>query len=688
VRKTGLVGTLGTMLFVLVGCGGGGGTEPPPDDEIASVSVEVDAGVAIEDGTPTIEVGETADFDATARDASGDLVTTSFTWSSLDPVVATVDADGTATGESPGTARIVARAPNGVRDTAMLAVKDSVGETAVVTVTPARDTVRVGSQVSFEAVAEDADGDTVETAIAWSSRNTAVATVDADGSATGVSPGEAEIVAEAENGVSDTATLVVRDTVGDEPDDDPPTAEILEPADGAAFSEGESITFRGEASDPDEGSLPDDDLVWESDVDGELGRGAEIQASLSAGSHVVSFTATDSAGQPRGVLASGTTDANAVVRNAGGAAGAYRLELRNGATVLASAEREGLGAGEEDTVALPGVGPFSAGTHQLTLDVDTEDAVAESDEGDNSAGARLESYPSGYGIELQFVGSVPEQFRSEVRTERDRWASVITGDLEDITSDSIPIADCFSDSTGLAPRTTPIDDMLMLVRLDSIDGTGGTLAQAGPCFIRADNADPGLPPLPVVGVATFDTADVANLRTQGTLDDVILHEMGHVLGFGGLWDFQGQDGTGPFELIDGKGGSDPRFTGPFAIDRYHAVGGTDAEVPVENTGEVGTRDAHWRETEFDDELMTGFINFGANPLSAVTIGSFGDMYYAVDLGEADAYSIGGAAAVRASGAGTEIGEEVLTPLFGVDPGSGRIWRLDGRPLRPVGGGER
>lgn len=29
--------------------------------------------------------------------------------------------------------------------------------------------------------------------------------------------------------------------------------------------------------------------------------------------------------------------------------------------------------------------------------------------------------------------------------------------------------------------------------------------------------------------------------------------------------------------------------------------------------------------------MTGFSDFGSNPLSAVSIASFGDMFYAVDL---------------------------------------------------------
>lgn len=722
-RETVLVGTLGTMLFVLVGCGGGGGqppTEPPPGEEIASVSVEVGAGVTIEDGTPTIEVGETADFDATARDADGDPVSTSFTWSSLDPVVATVDGDGTATGESPGTARIVARASNGVRDTATLAVVDSVGETATVTVTPGRDTVRVGRQVAFEAVAEDADGDTVETAFAWSSLNTGVATVDGDGTATGRSPGEAAIVAEAANGVSDTATLVVRDTAAGDPDDDPPTAEILEPADGATFREGESVTFRGEASDPDEGSLPDDDLVWESDRDGELGRGAEIQASLSAGSHVVSFTVTDSAGQsdadsieleiedapdlvatalellPRGVLTDQSPEAEAIVENSGFDAGPYRWSVSSGGTELASGDRGGLVEGGTDTIPVVGLGTFAAGGHELVFTVDVDDTVSEQDEANNTVTSRLQSRSSGFAMEIRFAGTVPAQLRDEVLAERDRWQRVITGDLGDVTVDSLKVDGpdrCFGEDVGLDPITETIDDLVVYVRTDSIDGPGMVLAQAGPCFLRLDDADDHYPPLPLIGSMTIDSADVSGLRGSGRIGDVILHEFGHTLGFSGfMWQFQGGagDDVGPHQLVVGANTSDPRFVGPLAVREYRDAGGSGTSAPIESGGGDGTAGSHWRETVFDDELMTGFINFGDNPLSAVTIGSLADMFYAVDLGEADPYSVPSSSAIRAGGSGgMELRERILTPRFGVDV-SGRLRRIGGRGLRPVddGGDER
>jgi hypothetical protein len=64
---------------------------------------------------------------------------------------------------------------------------------------------------------------------------------------------------------------------------------------------------------------------------------------------------------------------------------------------------------------------------------------------------------------------------------------------------------------------------------------------------------------------TFDRADLANMETAGTLGDVITHEMGHVLGIGGLWAQK--------DLLTGPA-SDPRFTGPAAVAEYRKLSGT------------------------------------------------------------------------------------------------------------------
>jgi hypothetical protein len=176
-----------------------------------------------------------------------------------------------------------------------------------------------------------------------------------------------------------------------------------------------------------------------------------------------------------------------------------------------------------------------------------------------------------------------------------------------------------------------VDDVLILADLQPIDGPGGILGRAGPCVTRLANN------LPVLGVMTFDTDDLDDLVSFDLLEEVVVHEMGHVLGIGTLWPVQGLLA----EPVS-QGGTDPHFTGAQAITAFNAAGGTDypdQKVPVETEGGPGTEDSHWRESVFDNELMTGFINLGANPLSAITVRSLADQGYTVNPAGADPYTL-------------------------------------------------
>lgn len=72
---------------------------------------------------------------------------------------------------------------------------------------------------------------------------------------------------------------------------------ILAPANCDRFEIGEQIDFTGSASDPMDGDLTGDSLVWASDRDGEIGAGTMVStATLSAGAHEITLTATNSQG--------------------------------------------------------------------------------------------------------------------------------------------------------------------------------------------------------------------------------------------------------------------------------------------------------------------------------------------------------------------------------------------------------
>ncbi|MDX1675163.1 MAG: hypothetical protein R3314_10255 [Longimicrobiales bacterium] len=76
-----------------------------------------------------------------------------------------------------------------------------------------------------------------------------------------------------------------------------PNVFIDQPSDTLGFFQGESITFRGHAVDPEDGPLPSGSLGWFSDVDGALGVGSQIVVSdLSSAWHRITLLAEDSDG--------------------------------------------------------------------------------------------------------------------------------------------------------------------------------------------------------------------------------------------------------------------------------------------------------------------------------------------------------------------------------------------------------
>jgi hypothetical protein len=254
---------------------------------------------------------------------------------------------------------------------------------------------------------------------------------------------------------------------------------------------------------------------------------------------------------------------------------------------------------------------------------------------------------SGYAITIRYLTATPTPRQQLAVTNAvARWQSVITRDLADIPVNASVNA-CWDGQPAFNER---IDDILIFVEFVDIDGAGKILGEAGPCFVRSDNQ------LPVVGHLKLDAADLRQMEVYGTLDDVVLHEIGHVLGIGTMW----QDKS----LLLGKGTEDPTFLGANAVSAYRTMGGTAATVPVENTGGEGTRDGHWRETTFGNELMTGWVSGGSNPLSALTIASLNDLGYGANASAASGYTLGGGSG-RAFG--MELGDEVIKkPKYKID----------------------
>ena len=211
-------------------------------------------------------------------------------------------------------------------------------------------------------------------------------------------------------------------------------------------------------------------------------------------------------------------------------------------------------------------------------------------------------------FDIQIVFSGGSQYQTYFEQAAQRWERIIRGDLSGVNRSTYGF----------------IDDLRIDASVQFIDGTNGILAQAG-WDLRRSSSEGGLP---YHGIMRFNSSDITAMVNNGTFLSVVMHEMGHVLGLGTLWD--------TFGLRSGSS-----YTGANANARYRELGGS-GFVPLETTGGSGTAFAHWSEARFDRELMTGFSETGPPmPLSTITIGGLQDLGYAVDYSQADPYSLGG-----------------------------------------------
>jgi hypothetical protein len=220
--------------------------------------------------------------------------------------------------------------------------------------------------------------------------------------------------------------------------------------------------------------------------------------------------------------------------------------------------------------------------------------------------------------------------------------------------------------TGVAPLNEQIESLVIYASVGAIDGAGGIVASSGPCYVRQTDK------LTVVGTMTFDAADLPTILNNGQLNDVVFHEMQHVLGFGTLW------ATVVPMLIVNAGTPETGFTGAVGIRGCQQAGGVSADcvpsIPLENIGGVGTADEHWRWSIFGNELMTAVLPPPGTPklLSVMTIGSITDLGYQTNGNVADAYTIPSSVAASYTNLQASLGfdisrarDVVLRPRFTV-----------------------
>ena len=232
----------------------------------------------------------------------------------------------------------------------------------------------------------------------------------------------------------------------------------------------------------------------------------------------------------------------------------------------------------------------------------------------------------------------------------ERWEAIITEDVEDQdftrnpfnTSEEDWWTEQEFDTYGHIIVDDVVDDLRVFVTTGDLDGSWGS---AGAFLIR------GTSDLPILGAVTIAEEILTHhYESNGVLLTVMLHELGHTLGFTKwvweerylLWN-PSRDNPGADTYFSGWR---TRLVFNLAARGRNYRG---RRTPVENAGvlnpgegemDASSNDSHWRESVFDNELMSSLADgYRAAPISAITIRSFEDVGYEVDVTQADPYVI-------------------------------------------------
>ena len=217
-----------------------------------------------------------------------------------------------------------------------------------------------------------------------------------------------------------------------------------------------------------------------------------------------------------------------------------------------------------------------------------------------------------------------------------KWESVIVGDLPEYRFfDDVTLDNCGAESLTIN-RGENVDDVQ--IRLQLID-TDQYIYTQTICYYRRSIG------LPIVSTVGIDFARIASLSSsRKDAVNIVTAAIGQALGkhewlYGEIHDLVRNRSA---EWRGGTPGADSHFAGPKAIAAFDAAGGTayrGGKVPLKNNGEYGS-DAHWRASVFGRELMSSiFVTGETHPLSAITVQSFADLGYVVNVEAADSYTL-------------------------------------------------
>ena len=220
----------------------------------ATDSIQGDiATVVVTPSSTSVAVGAQVPLQVTVEDASGKAVTgVAVLWTVKDQDIVSVSPAGVVTGLALGTTQVAANV-GGKSGIAAISVQKT--PVANVIVRPNHIDASTGGQTQLTAVAYDAGQNPLtDRAIIWSSSNTGVATVDANGLVTATGPGTASITATAE-GKNDVATITVTQA---------PVASVAVTPNPLSMSVGQTTTLTATTRDAAGNAVTGRPVTWSS----------------------------------------------------------------------------------------------------------------------------------------------------------------------------------------------------------------------------------------------------------------------------------------------------------------------------------------------------------------------------------------------------------------------------------------
>ena len=226
----------------------------PTASGTAAITVRQVAGtVSVTPVADTLVAGDTLRLAAEALDANGHIVAEAvFSWSSSDPMVATVDSTGLVIAKSAGEAAIGAASADA---SGRMALRVIAAAPTLISVSP--DSVRLealGDTAQLVARVRDQRGRAIEGAeVAWSSDDHAVATADSAGLVTAVGGGTTRVKASL-GGLSEEAAVAVMQVVD---------SVVVSPAADTLVA-GDTLQLAAEALDANGHTVAGAEFVWSS----------------------------------------------------------------------------------------------------------------------------------------------------------------------------------------------------------------------------------------------------------------------------------------------------------------------------------------------------------------------------------------------------------------------------------------